>query len=236
MCIRDRQGAVVRLLDAQGNLIEATTTNPNGYYSFINLTPDTDYIIEFVKPTGTSFTTQDATNDTSNSRDGDLTDSDADLATGRVLFNSGPAGNNDPGGPTIANNVTDNPGLDAGLVTPMLNLELAKSAGTYTGLLVPGTEVTWKLTPKNSGSTTAAAGWTVTEVLPAGLELNWRWSPTDTSTSSSGSDPASPATPGSIRICTGSTGASLMPSWPCSPQQASPPTPIPLPLTCSASL
>ena len=72
----------------------STTTNPDGYYSFVNVTPDTDYISEFTAPTGKTFTIGNATGDTSNSRDGDLTDSDAvpaaDGKTGTVEFNSGP--------------------------------------------------------------------------------------------------------------------------------------------------
>ncbi|MEI2648650.1 MAG: SdrD B-like domain-containing protein [Dermatophilaceae bacterium] len=149
----------------------STVTNGNGYYSFVNLTPDTDYIIEFTKPAGLSFTTQNADNVTDNSRDKDLNDSDADRATGQVKFTSGPAGKNLPGGPTMANAVTDNPGIDAGFVSPRMNLQLKKSGGTWTGLLLPGTEVTWTLTPNNEGSTTAEKYWSVTDILPAGMEL-----------------------------------------------------------------
>jgi uncharacterized repeat protein (TIGR01451 family) len=149
----------------------STVTNANGYYSFVNLTPDTDFIIEFTKPAGLSFTTQNADNVTDNSRDKDLNDSDADRATGQVKFNSGPAGKNLPGGPTTANAVTDNPGIDAGFVSPRMNLQLQKSGGTWTGLLLPGTEVTWTLTPNNEGSTTAEKYWSVTDILPAGMEL-----------------------------------------------------------------
>jgi uncharacterized repeat protein (TIGR01451 family) len=149
----------------------STVTNANGYYSFVNLVPDTDYIIEFTKPTGMSFTIQNAGGDSSNSRDGDLTDSDADPATGQVKFNSGPEGNNLVGGPSIANAVTDNPGIDAGFVTPKMNLQLQKSGGTWTGLLAPGTEVTWTLTPNNAGTTDAIAGWSVTDRIPTGMEI-----------------------------------------------------------------
>jgi uncharacterized repeat protein (TIGR01451 family) len=146
-------------------------TNADGYYSFNNLKPDTDYIIEFTKPTGMSFTTQNAGGDSSNSRDGDLTDSDADPTTGQVKFNSGPAGNNELGGPTTANAITDNPGIDAGFVTPQMNLQLQKSGGTWTGLLVPGTEVSWTLTPNNAGSSAAIAGWSVTDLVPTGMSI-----------------------------------------------------------------
>jgi len=112
------KGALVRLLAADGTEIGSTTTNEFGYYSFINLVPDTDYIIEFVNPdeANYAFTTQNSGGTTDNSRTGDLTDSDVDVTTGRVAFNSGPAGDNLPGGPTQADAGTDNPGLDAGLV------------------------------------------------------------------------------------------------------------------------
>lgn len=196
--------AVVRLLDKDGNEVSATTTNANGYYSFINLTPDTDYIIEFVKPDGYLFTTKDASGDSTNSRTADLTDSDVDPTTGRVAFNSGPAGENLPGGPTSDDAGTDNPGLDAGLIQPKMNLQLQKSGGTWTGLLIPGTEVTWTLTPNNEGSTAAQAGWSVTDVLPAGLEIV---SMAGTGyTCDIATTPASPVCTASAGLAAGATG------------------------------
>ena len=149
----------------------SAVTNANGYYSFNNLVPNRDYIIEFAKPAGMSFTTQNAGGDTSNSRTGDLKDSDADPTTGQVKFNSGPAGKNELGGPTTANAITDNPGIDAGFVTPKMNLQLQKSGGTWTGLLVPGTEVSWTLTPNNAGTSDALAGWSVTDLVPTGMSI-----------------------------------------------------------------
>jgi len=193
----------------------STTTNPDGYYSFVNLTPDTDYIIEFTAPTNKTFTIVNATGDTSNSRDGDLTDSDAvpaaDGKTGTVEFNSGPVGNNDPGGPTIANAVTDNPGLDAGFWTPppaAMNLQLAKTGGTWTGLLKPGTEVTWTLTPNNAGTTDAIKGWSVTDLVPTGMEIvsmgGTGYSSCDITT-----DPTKPVCVADAGLAAGATGSPI---------------------------
>ncbi|MDO5286390.1 MAG: hypothetical protein Q4G45_06150, partial [Actinomycetia bacterium] len=53
---------------------------------------------------------------------------------------------------------------------PSVNLALTKAevlAGPYS----VGSTVTFTLTPSNTGNTPAQAGWSVTEVLPAGLEL-----------------------------------------------------------------
>ena len=47
-------GVCVNLYDGQGNLIQRTTTDTNGYYGF-NIQPG-KYIVEFVKPIGMEFT------------------------------------------------------------------------------------------------------------------------------------------------------------------------------------
>ena len=44
-------GAIVKLLDANGNELETTTTDASGFYEFINLTPG-DYKVMFVQPNG----------------------------------------------------------------------------------------------------------------------------------------------------------------------------------------
>ena len=48
---------------SRGDWPAATTTNANGYYSFVHLVPDTDYVIEFTKPAGLTFTKKDASGD-----------------------------------------------------------------------------------------------------------------------------------------------------------------------------
>ena len=50
------------------------------------------------------------------------------------------------------------------------NLTLAKQR-TSAATVAPGGTVTYSLTPHNEGPSTALAGWSVTEVLPAGLSL-----------------------------------------------------------------
>jgi len=66
----------VRLLDASSNLLTTATTDAQGHYAFSNLLAAT-YLVEFVAPTGMTFTAQgQGTNN--------LLDSDADVQTGRT--------------------------------------------------------------------------------------------------------------------------------------------------------
>lgn len=66
----------VRLLAADGTELQSTTTDTNGNYAFTNL-PGGDYIVEFVSPSGCTFTQRDQGSD-------DTLDSDADPVTGRA--------------------------------------------------------------------------------------------------------------------------------------------------------
>ena len=84
-------------------------------------------------------------------------------ANGQIAFTAPASGSNATGA-----NVTDNPTLDGGLVK--YNLVLAKSLDTA-GPFVPGQDVTFTLTPHNDGPVAALAGWSVTDILPAGLTL-----------------------------------------------------------------
>ena len=59
-------------------MVKTTTTDANGFYSFTDLAASTEYTIEFVKPDGTVFTSQDT--------GADGTDSDANPADGKVTF------------------------------------------------------------------------------------------------------------------------------------------------------
>ncbi|HEY9153137.1 MAG TPA: SdrD B-like domain-containing protein [Anaerolineales bacterium] len=68
-------GVCVNLYDANGNLIQQTTTDSNGYYGF-NIQSGKDYMIEFVKPNGMEFTQADVGDDSH--------DSDADPSTGKT--------------------------------------------------------------------------------------------------------------------------------------------------------
>jgi hypothetical protein len=66
-------GVCVNLYDDNGNRIQQTTTDTNGYYGF-NVQPG-KYTVEFVKPNGMGFTQKESV---------DAGDSAADPATGRV--------------------------------------------------------------------------------------------------------------------------------------------------------
>ena len=156
-------------LTLDGVVVATTTTDANGYYAFANLEPSTKYTVTFGKPTGTKnddavfFTTQNSSGDASNSTTGDLTDSDADPATGAVTLTTPEAGFN-----LTAPGKADNPGIDAGFV--QYNLSLTKTLVTQ-GPFVPGQQVTYTLTPHNDGPVAALAGWSVADVLPTQLTL-----------------------------------------------------------------
>ena len=163
-------GMVVKLYagtDTSGAPLQSTNTGADGYYSFQHLDPSTQYTIVFVKADTETFTTQNASGDSSNSETGDLTDSDADVTTGMVTFTTTATGA-DKATSTAEETLADNPGIDAGIVS--YNLALAKAlvpAGPY----YEGGTVTFTLTPHNDGPVDALTGWSVTEVLPTGLTL-----------------------------------------------------------------
>ena len=97
-------GVTVNLLDCQGNPVldgnnnpVTTTTDADGKYLFSNLTPGC-YMVEFVAPSGSSFTQANQGGD-------EATDSDADPATGRS-------------GPVDLSSGENNLDVDAGLVEP----------------------------------------------------------------------------------------------------------------------
>jgi uncharacterized repeat protein (TIGR01451 family)/LPXTG-motif cell wall-anchored protein len=147
-------GVVVNLYAEDGvTLVSSTTTDEHGFYSFVDLIPGATYVVEFVKPSGSTFTTPTA---------GDTAaDSNADLVTGRVTVVAPAEGNNSASEP-------DDPTIDAGLV--QLNLTLTKTL-TSDANVHPGDTVTYSLVPHNDGPVDALAGWSISEVLPAGLTL-----------------------------------------------------------------
>lgn len=67
----------VHLSQTDGLLINTTTTNSQGYYSFTSITPG-DYYLQFILPTDYRFTIQD-------SGSNDARDSDADPTTGKTI-------------------------------------------------------------------------------------------------------------------------------------------------------
>ena len=151
-------GVTVQLYAADGvTLVDTTSTDASGRYSFLGLTPGASYVVEFVRPAGAQFTTRDAVADSS--------DSDADEVSGRVPVTAPGSGSNLASDGKV---FADDPSVDAGLVK--LNLSLTK-AMTSSGPYFAGSTVTFSLIPHNDGPVTALPGWSVTEVLPAGLSL-----------------------------------------------------------------
>ena len=147
----DATGAPVR--DAAGNP-RTTSTDADGFYSFTDLVAGTDYQLGFTAPDGASWTTQQAGTDTT-------LDSNVDPATGFAPATTPLTGENLAATP-------DDPTFDAGLVR--YNLQLTKTLDTA-GPFVTGQQVTYTLTPSNDGPSDALAGWSVTDLLPTGLEL-----------------------------------------------------------------
>ena len=148
-------GVVVNLYAADGTtFLATTTTNPNGFYSFVGLLPSTNYVVKFVAPVGEAFTLQNASGSTT------VNDSNVNAAGSATVTT--------PASGTNSVSVPDEPTIDAGVVK--VDLTLAKVLNT-TGTVYPGDTVTYTLTPRNLGTTDALTGWSVTEVLPAGLTL-----------------------------------------------------------------
>ena len=100
-------GVLVELYDAAGVKVGETTTDPNGYYAFVDLTPGADYTIVF--PTTVVFEGKTVPLTDPGKGDDRGKDSNPDQATGRVPFTAPDSGNNsaEPG-------MADNPTLDAG--------------------------------------------------------------------------------------------------------------------------
>jgi uncharacterized repeat protein (TIGR01451 family) len=149
------EGVTVNIYDADGKLVDTTTTDEHGFYSFTDLRAATEYQIEFIAPKGSSFTTGDAGDD-------DAVDSDANVETGQTRVFTTPA--------TGSNSATtpDDPTWDAGLV--QLDLTITKTL-VSDGLFQAGDTVEFQLVPHNNGPVDALTGWSVTDVMPEGLTL-----------------------------------------------------------------
>ncbi len=140
----------VKLYDCSGNLLAQTTTDANGYYLFGNLNAGS-YTVQFVKPSGYTFTIQDA-----NSNGSDGTDSDADVTTGKTTCIALAAGEND---------MT----WDAGLYKPeteKADLKIEKSVDNST----PKNNdiITYTIKVTNLGPNTSY-NVSATDLLPSGL-------------------------------------------------------------------
>jgi uncharacterized repeat protein (TIGR01451 family) len=106
----------VELYDNAGFPISSTTTDINGFYSFINLETSTAYMIRFVAPDGWTYTLPDVV------AGGDTTDSDADPVTGQTIVFTTPAtGSNSSA--NLSNTLgPDDSSWDAGLIPPMMSI------------------------------------------------------------------------------------------------------------------
>lgn len=157
-------GVTVNLYDSEGQLFDTTVTDSTGHYWFTDLVSGQQYTIEFVQPANMIFTGQDAGTIKTNSRTGDVNDSDADPATGKVVFTAEATGSN----LGDATHLADNPGIDAGFLRYDLTIDKVLQT---TGKIRLGDDVTYTLTPENLGEVDALGGWSVSDLLPAGLTL-----------------------------------------------------------------
>jgi uncharacterized repeat protein (TIGR01451 family) len=71
-------GVTVNLYDGGNAFVKTTSTDANGIYTFTNLLPG-DYLVEFVKPNGSVFTSKDQGGN-------DALDSDADTTSGKTTM------------------------------------------------------------------------------------------------------------------------------------------------------
>lgn len=147
-------GIIVNLYDADGGLVSTTETDDEGFYSFIDLIPDVEYVVEFVRDPSFSFTRPNVGSDPA-------ADSDVDVETGRVKIVTPPVGDNNATNP-------DDSTIDAGLVG--FNLSIKKVLVTE-GVIEAGDVVEFLLTPHNDGPADALGGWAITDLLPRGLTL-----------------------------------------------------------------
>lgn len=138
---------------ANGIVLGTTTTDANGNYSFGNLVAG-NYFVKFTLPNGMEWTVKGAGSNTA-------VDSNVNESTGCSDVVALPYGGNDPT-------------IDAGIKTPIVPIDLAvvksitnKPAAPNT--FKPGDTVDYKLVVTNKGPGTAMSGYSVLDILPAGL-------------------------------------------------------------------
>ena len=146
-------GITVNLLDSTGTVVLKTTTtgdDPNltgtqqGYYEFKGLTPGS-YVVQFFTGAGYDTFTVAGTG-------ADLSDSDADISTGKTGIYTLSSGE-------------FNQTVDAGLKP--IDLSLTKTVSDTTPTV--GSNVTYTLTVNNANGFSKATGVQVDDVLPTGL-------------------------------------------------------------------
>jgi protocatechuate 3,4-dioxygenase beta subunit len=175
-------GVTVTLTNTVTGAVFVTTTDATGNYNFTGLIPGAPYLVAFsTLPAGYQFTTKGPGGSAS-----DAPDSDVEPTTGRT----------DP--ITLASGQND-PNWDAGIFGP-IDLMLDKAAVPVlpaTGSpYLTGDQIEFTLTLVNNGPATALAGYTVTDLLPAGFS-------SPTVTSSTGFTPC--AFTGQTLSCTGTS-------------------------------
>lgn len=158
----------VDLLDNSGNIIDTTTTNAQGHYVFDDLDAGT-YSIQFYDiPTQYLLTTQSSSGSTVSN------DSNPNPSTGVTpSFTLGPGNANiravaPSDGTTVATQI--DPTIDAGVHLKQMDLTITKTL-TTAGPFTKGQSLLYKLVGKNNGPDIAAAGWSITDVIPDGLEF-----------------------------------------------------------------
>jgi uncharacterized repeat protein (TIGR01451 family) len=161
-------GISVDLLDPRGYIVDTKVTDAQGHYVFDDLDAG-DYAIHFYDiPTQYLLTTQTS----SGSLIGN--DSNPDSSTGITpLFTLGPSNTNmrtpvASDGVTVATLI--DPTIDAGVYVKQMDLTVTKELTTV-GPYSKGQSLTYKLIGKNNGPDMAAAGWSITDVLPDGLSF-----------------------------------------------------------------
>ena len=157
-----RGGVVVVLLDAAGNAIDSTVSNPDGSYRFDDV-PLGSYSIRVTPPAGLALTLQDQGADNTKDSDVDwisgVTDSIVVGTTSCVSAN----GDTLPDCPQPVSNI------DAGLITDQINLIAHKTLATTATSIARGDSVAWSLTATND-SITPLPGVSVSDPLPADLD------------------------------------------------------------------
>ena len=143
------EGVRVVLLDEDGEVIDSTETDENGYYEFTNLVPG-DYQVQFdleTLPEGYKVSSP-------NQGDDDAVDSDGDPETGLTEVTTLDRGEFDPD-------------WDLGIHERQYDLELVKMAPEEQ--IEAGDDIVWTIEVTNTGPDDVLDGFTVVDELPNGM-------------------------------------------------------------------
>lgn len=145
-------GVVVNLKNASGAQIATTTTNASGFYSFTGLEASTAYTVQFIAPSGNSFTLQAAGPDRAK-------DSNP-AADGTAPITTPANGNNSAAAP-------DDSTIDAGLTIDLRYGDLVWKKVDPAGQALAGS--TWTLTSKALADGSFGAVTTITDCVAASV-------------------------------------------------------------------